>query len=108
VIESWPVQFLPVATPLDQEALEQATEIEFEINKGEGPIKTRILRPEHLVAIALRVGRPQDFIRIAQFVEEKAVNLAALCAVLDRHQLVQAWQAFCRRTGITDPCALHS
>src|SRR5262249_8765982 len=61
VIEGWPVQFLPVATPVDAEALAQAEDVEVEVNRGEGAVKTRILRPEHIIANALRVGRPQDF-----------------------------------------------
>jgi hypothetical protein len=106
VIEGWPVQFLPVATRLDIEALAQAEDIDVEVSKAEGAAKTRILRPEHIVANALRVGRPQDFIRIAQFLQEGAVELAALCPLLDRHGLSDAWQSFCRRTGIADPCHL--
>jgi hypothetical protein len=106
VIEGWPVQFLPVASPLDMEALDQAEAIDIEINKAEGAVSTRILRPEHLVANALRVGRPQDFIRIVQFLQENAVNLTALCALLERHNLKSAWQSFCKRTGINDPCDL--
>jgi hypothetical protein len=106
VIEGWPVQFLPVASRLDMEALAQAEEVDIEINKTEGAVKTRILRPEHLVANALRVGRPQDFIRITQFLHENAVNLAAFCPLLHRHNLKGAWQAFCKRTGIGDPCDL--
>ena len=106
VIEGWPVQFLPVASRLDMEALAQAEDIEVEVNRAEGAVKTRILRPEHIVANALRVGRPQDFIRIAQFLQEGAVELAALCALLDRHGLSDTWQSFCKRTGIADPCNL--
>lgn len=108
VIEGWPVQFLPVANRLDSEALAQAEDIEVEVNRGEGAVKTRILRPEHLIANALRVGRPQDFIRIAQFLEEGAVDVSALCTLLDRHSLKDLWQSFCRRTGIRNPCDLDT
>jgi hypothetical protein len=84
LIEGWPVQFLPVASRLDSEALARAEDIDVEISKAEGTVKTRILRPEHIMANALRVGRPQDFIRIAQFLQENAVDLTALCALLSR------------------------
>lgn len=106
VIEGWPVQFLPVASRLDMEALAQAEDIEVEVNHAEGVVKTRILRPEHVIANALRVGRPQDFMRIAQFLQENAVDIATLCALLDRHSLKDAWQSFCKRAGIGDPCDL--
>jgi hypothetical protein len=108
VIEGWPVQFLPVASDLDAEALARAEEVEIEINASEGSVKTRVLQPEHIVATALRVDRPRDRIRIAQFLDEQAVDLDALCDVIDRHGLRGAWRAFCERTGISDPCELTS
>lgn len=107
VIEGWPVQFLPVANALDAEALAQSQEIEIEMTQAEGAVTTRILRPEHIVAIALRIGRPKDRIRIAQFLEEKAVDVANLCGVLERHGLIEAWRSFCDRTGIANPCEVR-
>ena len=106
VIAGWPVQFLPVANDLDAEALAAAEEVEIAVNENAGSVQARILRAEHIVATSLRVGRPRDLIRITQFLEERAVDIAALCAVLQRHQLKLAWQSFCRRTGIPDPCAV--
>src|SRR5262249_15737770 len=55
VIEGWSVQFLPVADALDAEALARAEDVEVEINRLEGSVKTRVLRPEYIVATALRV-----------------------------------------------------
>ncbi len=107
IIEGWPVQFLPVANGLDEEALANAEEVEVRDSEIEGTIKTRVLRPEHIVAIALRVGRPKDFIRVAQFLEEQAVDSTALRGVLSRHHLLDAWRSFCSRTGINDPGALE-
>jgi hypothetical protein len=104
VIGGWPVQFLPVADSLDSEALAQAHELELRI--ADALVKTRVLRPEHLVAIALRVGRPKDLIRITQFLDDSAVDPRALTGVLIRHRLTESWRAFCARTGIADPCAL--
>jgi hypothetical protein len=102
VIEGWPVQFLPVANDLDAEALAQAQEVE--IREAEGSVRTRILRAEHLLAICLSIGRPKDLIRIAQFLEEDAVDVPVVCELLRRHGLEESWQAFCRRTGLADPC----
>lgn len=103
VVEGWPVQFLPVANDLDAEGLAQAVEIEIESLNDAPPIKVRALRAEHVVATALRVGRPKDLIRISQFLDENAVDLALLRAVLDRHNLRQAWSRFCSQTGIPNP-----
>ncbi|MCU1284266.1 MAG: hypothetical protein JWO13_616 [Acidobacteriales bacterium] len=49
---------------------------------------------EHLVAIALKVGRPKDIARILQFIQEKAINGAKLKRVLSRHGLSSQWRAF--------------
>jgi hypothetical protein len=91
-----------VASDLDAEALARAGEIEIPISETEGTVKTRILGPEHIVAISLGVGRPKDFLRIAQFLEEEAIDRKLLSDVLGRHGLTDAWRSFCRRAGI-DP-----
>jgi hypothetical protein len=39
---------------------------------------------------------------------ENAVDLAALHAVLERHDLLEAWSKFCAQTGIPDPFGLKS
>ncbi len=106
VIEGWPVQFLPLADDLDAEGLEEAAEIEIERGSGEPPVKARILHAEHVVATALRVGRAKDLVRISQLLEERAVDLGALCKILERHNLRGSLSSFCRRSGIRDPCAV--
>lgn len=108
VIEGWPVQFLPVANDLDAESLAQAVEVEIAAEPNAPAIKVSMLRAEHLVATALKVGRPKDFIRISQFLSENAVDLARLHAVLVRHGLLQAWSKFCAQTGNHDPYGLSS
>ena len=97
VIEGWPVQFLPVASDLDAEGLDQA--IDAEIND----VRIWVLRPEHLVATSLKVGRPKDHLRIAAFLHSGQVDRTALAGVLDRHGLRGAWATYCRKSGITDP-----
>src|SRR5262245_22700143 len=52
-IEGWPVQFLPAASPLDEEALEQAIDVDV-AQPSEAPLKARCLRAEHVVAVALK------------------------------------------------------
>jgi hypothetical protein len=88
LIHDWPVQFLPAANTLEQEAIEKADMVQF------AGLETRVMKPEHLVAIALKTGRPKDALRILQFLEKKAINPAKLKAVLSRHGLEIKWQAF--------------
>src|SRR6185295_1464090 len=47
MVEGWPVQFLPVASPLDEEALDQAIEVDVDFT-GAASMKARCLRAEHI------------------------------------------------------------
>lgn len=103
VIEDWPVQFLPVANDLQSEALVEANDIELRAGSTEF-VTARVLKPEHLVAICLSVGRSKDLARIVDFLEGDAVDIDALCPLLSRHNLRFAWQTFCAKMNIADPC----
>ena len=53
------------------------------------------MRPEHLVAIMLATGRPKDYLRISMFLEEGAVDMRSLKAVLRMAlTILQASQRF--------------
>jgi hypothetical protein len=84
-IEGIPVQFLPVFNPLTEEAVEKAQTIKY------AGVASRLMRPEHLVAIMLDTGRLKDYLRISMFLEQGAVKMRALNAVLKRHGLTQKW-----------------
>jgi hypothetical protein len=103
-IAGWPVQFLPVADSLDAEALSEAPAIELEVTPGEPPVSTRLLSAEHIMAIALKVGRPKDLIRISQFVIEGAFDKTRFCDILNRHVLQAMWSECCLRLGIKNEC----
>lgn len=103
IVEGWPIQFLPVVNDLHQEALALAEEIELSAGTEEATM-ARLLRPEHLVAICLSVGRPKDLLRISQFLAEDAVDVGALCNVLSRYDLRSAWREFCAKMSIENPC----
>lgn len=85
-IEGIPVQFLPVFNPLVEEAVERAQTIKY------AGVTTRIMRPEDLVAIMLNTGRPKDFLRISMFLDQGAVKMRQLHAVLKRHGLTKKWK----------------
>lgn len=100
MIEGWPVQFVPVASDLEVEALDRALDVDIQLDARRSPVRTRVLKPEHLVAMAAKVGRPKDRLRIAQFLREEAVDLNTLRDVLDRHTLLQVWRDFCATAGL--------
>jgi hypothetical protein len=91
VIAGWPVQFLPTASPLLQEALAKAVEKDVE------GISARVFTAEHIVAIALETGRAKDKARVLQFIEAGALDLGRLQEILARHGLDGAWQLFERQ-----------
>lgn len=102
MIGDWPVQFLPVSSELDEEALEQAVEVEIGA-PGEPSLTARCLSAHHLVAIAVKLGRLKDLSRVDAFLRHGAVDVAVLKEVLQRHGLIGAWLNFCTRAGIEDP-----
>jgi hypothetical protein len=102
MIEEWPVQFLPVASSLDEEALDNALELDIDVT-GDPPLKARCLRAEHLAAIAIKVGRLKDLARVQAFLESGTLDLPTLKSVLKGHNLMAQWLNFCRKAGIEDP-----
>jgi len=96
------VQFLPTASPLDEEALEQAIELDIGVDGG-SPLKARCLRAEHVVATAVKLGRLKDLARVEAFLSQNAVDIEALKGVLQRHDLIGAWRTFCLKSGKKNP-----
>jgi hypothetical protein len=86
VIAGFPVQILPPATPLVEEALAEA------VVKDVDGTPARVFTAEHLAAIALQLGRAKDKTRVAQFVEEEALDLTRFESILARHRLIPKWQ----------------
>jgi hypothetical protein len=91
VIGDWPVLFLPASDALEREALEKA--VEFDVEGA----RTRVMTAEHLVAIALKTGRPKDFNRILQFLGLGTVNRGKLNRILEKHGLMPKWEKFRQR-----------
>lgn len=86
LIEGVPVQFLPAYNSLVEEALKQAQEIMFE------NVPTRVLRSEHLAAIALQTGRSKDRDRVRILREQAQLDTDFLASVLRRHELEEKWK----------------
>ena len=80
-IEGIPVQFLPAYNALVEEALAEAREMTYEATP------TRVLRAEHLLAIALQTGRAKDRERVRLLREQASLDSAYLATLLDRHGL---------------------
>ena len=77
----WPVQILPDANDLVRESIRMANEVEYD------GIPTRVFTAAHLCAVALQTGRTKDYLRVAMFMEQRAVNLEQLDKIVERHGL---------------------
>ncbi len=90
-VGNWPVQFIPVFSPLTEEAVRTA---DTEALEG---VPLRVVRAEHLAVIALSVGRAKDFARILGLLEVGAASREAIQSLARHHGLSQQWLAFQRR-----------
>lgn len=87
-VGAWPVQFVPVFSPLTREALEQAETADFE------GAPFRVVRAVHLAVIALSVGRAKDFTRILALLESGSVTRQEVANLAASHGLADAWRRF--------------
>lgn len=97
VVEGWPVQFMPVNNPLEREAYLNAQVVDYD------GISVRVVLPEHLVAIMVKVGRLKDLARVEMFLTQQEVDLDALKEVLGRHGLSDKWTKFKNRYDQRQP-----
>jgi len=82
------VQVIPTFDALTEEAVREA------VDKKVGQTQTRVMRAEHLIAIALKTGRAKDFMRIALLLDEAGVDEARLQEILTRHRLQDLWDKY--------------
>ena len=80
------VQLIPAYDALTEEAVREA------VGRTVSQTPTRVMRVEHLIAIALKTGRAKDRARIALLMEEANVDQALLQAILLRHDLQSRWE----------------
>jgi hypothetical protein len=81
IVEGIPVQFIPVYNELVKEAVESAVESTYRRTK------TRVLRPEYLLAIALQTNRPKDRERARQLTSQAKLDSKLLGRVLKKYRL---------------------
>ena len=87
-VDAWPVQFIPVFSPLTRHALVQAETADFE------GVPFRVVRADYLAVIALSVGRSKDFTRILGLLESGSVSGEEIARLAERHDLLEAWKRF--------------
>ncbi|HPB04486.1 MAG TPA: hypothetical protein PLH00_06595 [Bacteroidaceae bacterium] len=91
LVGDWPVQFIPVFSPLSEEALRNS---ERDVMDG---VPVRVVSADYLAAMALSVGRSKDHLRILSLIEAGAVSTDSISAIAARHGLDVKWCEFKRK-----------
>lgn len=86
IVHGLPVQFIVASSALESEALRQA-----QVERWEDK-QVRVMRPEHLAALAIQTGRPKDRARVVYLLSLPQFDRAAFEEIIQRHRLVSAWQ----------------
>jgi len=86
VIEGMPVQFIPVESGIEKEAVDNAKEVTY------SGVKTKILSAEYLIAIALKVGRRKDFDKIGRLIDQAKIDKKTLEAILKKYHLLDKFK----------------
>ncbi len=94
LIHGFPVQFLSASSRLETEAIDSALVMEWDGHR------IRLMRPEHLAAIALTVGRPKDRARLVYLVELPAFDRRVFSDLLSRHGLRKRWDEWATALGL--------
>jgi hypothetical protein len=93
-IEGVPVQLIPAddQTGLHREALEHAAEHQYLDS-----VRTWIIRPEYLIALALDTHRPKDYERVYRLLQEAEPDRSRVATLIERYSLQAYWEGFLRR-----------
>jgi hypothetical protein len=94
LIHGFPVQFLSAAPGLESEALEKALSFEWSGHR------IRVMRPEHLAAIAVATGRPKDRARLVYLACLENFDNALFEQILATHHLLEIGQQWKSALGL--------
>jgi len=94
LIHGFPVQFLPVSSPLEKEAVEHAIVLTWEEHT------IRVMSPEYLAAIAMAVGRPKDRARLVYLCSLQNFNKGKFTDIIQGHGLSEIWSAWAKGLGL--------
>jgi len=88
MIDGVPVEFIPADAGLAKEAVENAADTEYE------GTKTKVIRPEYLIALLLVAGRKKDIIKIDMLLAQAGINMKDLKEILFRYNLDEKFKPF--------------
>jgi len=91
MIGDTPIQFIPASTDLEKEAVKNATFVKYK------NIEVKILKPEYLIAVFLKVYRPKDRDKLIRLLEQSKINKTFLSDILKRHNLDKKFTDFMKK-----------
>jgi hypothetical protein len=86
-IEDTPVQLLVPASELEAEAMREAAVLSY------AGLPVKVFRPEHLLAIFLKVDRPKDRLKCQLLLDSGSLDLGRVEEIAARHGLVEQWNS---------------
>lgn len=86
-IHDWAVQFLEASSPLWIDAVRTANELEFE------GVRASVIKPEYLAMMMVETGRPKDWLRLADFVENDVLDMGHFEELLRQYVFLDKWNA---------------
>ena len=85
ILDDYPVQFI-VADDLEKDAVRNARDITYQ------GVKTKVMGPEHLIAILLRAGRAKDILKVGMILEQYSIDKRRLSGILTRYKLREKYR----------------
>lgn len=86
-----PVQFVPSSTDLEKEAVRNAASGKYK------NINIKIMRPEYLIAIFLKVFRPKDRDKLIRLIEQAKIDKTFLSDIFKRYGLEKKFNEFIKK-----------
>ena len=83
MIYGTPVQFLPAYNALSEEAVREAILHDYD------GVPVRVIRPEHLIALAFQTGGAHRRIRAESLLAEECIDLDVLIAIMERYSVTR-------------------
>jgi len=87
IIEGIPVDIFP-ADELEKEAIEDAEETEYE------GVRTKVIKPEYLIALFLEASREKDLRKIEMLLEQAEIDKEKLDKILSKYGLKEKFNKF--------------
>lgn len=88
LIHGYPVQFICPTPGLEMEAVKMAQVMSW------NDLDLKIMRPEYLAAIAIKVGRTKDRARLIYLHELPVFDRSSFLKIIEKHQLKDRWESW--------------